>query len=113
MIVYFFFSSRRRHTRWPRDWSSDVCSSDLAGWWIGDVRLVVIDGEDESETVLLDAPVPEAAQGQGSLVHFVRQDDKAEVGFGGLSVAEDGVYSIDLTGSVKPRADFSHMDRAA
>src|SRR5690625_6608842 len=30
MLVYsFFFSSRRRHTRWPRDWSSDVCSSDL------------------------------------------------------------------------------------
>src|SRR5690625_5677803 len=27
---YFFFSSRRRHTRWPRDWSSDVCSSDLS-----------------------------------------------------------------------------------
>src|SRR6266508_6256400 len=26
---HFFFSSRRRHTRWPRDWSSDVCSSDL------------------------------------------------------------------------------------
>src|SRR5207253_4741567 len=24
------FSSRRRHTRWPRDWSSDVCSSDLS-----------------------------------------------------------------------------------
>src|SRR5690625_3635582 len=30
MIIFrFFFSSRRRHTRWPRDWSSDVCSSDL------------------------------------------------------------------------------------
>src|SRR5690625_2911205 len=28
--LYFFFSSRRRHTRWPRDWSSDVCSSDLS-----------------------------------------------------------------------------------
>src|SRR5215208_1707489 len=28
-IDCFFFSSRRRHTRWPRDWSSDVCSSDL------------------------------------------------------------------------------------
>src|SRR3984893_18953875 len=28
-IFFFFFSSRRRHTRWPRDWSSDVCSSDL------------------------------------------------------------------------------------
>src|SRR5215510_11818633 len=29
MKFCFFFSSRRRHTRWPRDWSSDVCSSDL------------------------------------------------------------------------------------
>src|SRR5439155_2070524 len=28
-VACFFFSSRRRHTRWPRDWSSDVCSSDL------------------------------------------------------------------------------------
>src|SRR3712207_8918181 len=28
-IVVFFFSSRRRHTRYWRDWSSDVCSSDL------------------------------------------------------------------------------------
>src|SRR5690606_40773227 len=27
----FFFSSRRRHTRFSRDWSSDVCSSDLPG----------------------------------------------------------------------------------
>src|SRR5699024_11591425 len=27
--LYFFFSSRRRHTRSKRDWSSDVCSSDL------------------------------------------------------------------------------------
>src|SRR5690606_40393314 len=27
---FFFFSSRRRHTRFSRDWSSDVCSSDLS-----------------------------------------------------------------------------------
>src|SRR6266487_5533791 len=34
-ILFFFFSSRRRHTRWTGDWSSDVCSSDLnhgTGW---------------------------------------------------------------------------------
>src|SRR5260370_29661399 len=31
MILLFFFSSRRRHTRFKCDWSSDVCSSDL-GW---------------------------------------------------------------------------------
>src|SRR6266480_6531474 len=29
MVVFFFFSSRRRHTRLTCDWSSDVCSSDL------------------------------------------------------------------------------------
>src|SRR2546421_4350209 len=29
LVVVFFFSSRRRHTRSDRDWSSDVCSSDL------------------------------------------------------------------------------------
>src|SRR5207249_5909948 len=28
-VCFFFFSSRRRHTRSKRDWSSDVCSSDL------------------------------------------------------------------------------------
>src|SRR3712207_6700004 len=28
-VFFFFFSSRRRHTRYWRDWSSDVCSSDL------------------------------------------------------------------------------------
>src|SRR5699024_11601991 len=29
-VFYFFFSSRRRHTRSKRDWSSEVCSSDLS-----------------------------------------------------------------------------------
>src|SRR3972149_4266049 len=29
LYFFFFFSSRRRHTRFDRDWSSDVCSSDL------------------------------------------------------------------------------------
>src|SRR5690625_7638876 len=28
--MLYLFKSRRRHTRWPRDWSSDVCSSDLS-----------------------------------------------------------------------------------
>src|SRR3712207_7752736 len=30
LVCFFFFSSRRRHTRYWRDWSSDVCSSDLS-----------------------------------------------------------------------------------
>src|SRR5207253_7346840 len=37
-LAAFFFSSRRRHTRWPRDWSSDVCSSDLLQAGIAEQR---------------------------------------------------------------------------
>src|SRR5207249_6839189 len=36
VFCFFFFSSRRRHTRSKRDWSSDVCSSDLS-WTLGTV----------------------------------------------------------------------------
>src|SRR3989449_4817905 len=32
LVCLFFFSSRRRHTRCSRDWSSDVCSSDLVAY---------------------------------------------------------------------------------
>src|SRR5207253_8246107 len=34
-------SSRRRHTRWPRDWSSDVCSSDLLANALFEIKLRV------------------------------------------------------------------------
>src|SRR5256886_13471343 len=34
-LVFFFFSSRRRHTRFDCDWSSDVCSSNLASSLVG------------------------------------------------------------------------------
>src|SRR2546429_1005198 len=47
---YFFFSSRRRHTRCSRDWSSDVCSSDLhkhRAFLVRTVEFVLIDLEDE------------------------------------------------------------------
>src|SRR5687768_15645174 len=37
-FFFFFFSSRRRHTRCSRDWSSDVCSSDLLHGWVGSWR---------------------------------------------------------------------------
>src|SRR5256885_14498008 len=39
-MLFFFFSSRRRHTRLQGDWSSDVCSSDLAYHW--DARFNII-----------------------------------------------------------------------
>src|SRR5438876_1665291 len=37
-IAIFFFSSRRRHTRWTGDWSSDVCSSDLRFQVVEDIK---------------------------------------------------------------------------
>src|SRR2546429_3782873 len=40
-MLVFFFSSRRRHTRCSRDWSSDVCSSDLTQTTIDDVAGVL------------------------------------------------------------------------
>src|SRR5690554_6982047 len=37
LCLFFFFSSRRRHTRCGRDWSSDVCSSDLGDVFVLDM----------------------------------------------------------------------------
>src|SRR5689334_23665227 len=48
-VLGFFFSSRRRHTRWNCDWSSDVCSSDLA---VAAIR------DDRPDLVLLDVQMP-------------------------------------------------------
>src|SRR6266542_999210 len=51
MEFIFFFSSRRRHTRCYRDWSSDVCSSDLAADWLGAgerrMRIAAASGDDD------------------------------------------------------------------
>src|SRR6267142_4754171 len=41
LFWFFFFSSRRRHTRLTCDWSSDVCSSDLAAWLDPQQRLLL------------------------------------------------------------------------
>src|SRR6266568_6136846 len=57
MFSFFFFSSRRRHTRWNCDWSSDVCSSDLRHSSLYETlaevyRVEPAEGEETIETVL-------------------------------------------------------------
>ena len=56
---YFFFSSRRRHTRSDRDWSSDVCSSDLLKQLSEDERIVeiaeMLSGKNISDSALTHA----------------------------------------------------------
>src|SRR5437763_2858447 len=61
----FFFSSRRRHTRYIGDWSSDVCSSDLEG------------DEHLAELRLPLARVPEP---QGVLVGGIERSEERRVG---------------------------------
>src|SRR5256885_2639372 len=41
LVNFFFFSSRRRHTRLQGDWSSDVCSSDLMNPTVDEARVLV------------------------------------------------------------------------
>src|SRR3712207_8060775 len=43
LSLFFIFSSRRRHTRYWRDWSSDVCSSDLLALCSGLLDTVAVD----------------------------------------------------------------------
>src|SRR5947209_14687988 len=61
-FFFFFFSSRRRHTRYWRDWSSDVCSSDL-------------DRGDGSPAATTDHDAPANGPGNGSLARRNRSEE--------------------------------------
>src|SRR5207249_7184808 len=56
MLYVFFFSSRRRHTRSKRDWSSDVCSSDLDDCWQSDLEALPEDDKAAYRNAFVDAP---------------------------------------------------------
>src|SRR5690348_685043 len=56
LFFCFFFSSRRWHTRWTGDWSSDVCSSDLGALhvlWsdLGEIRTIAVHPKVRSQGV--------------------------------------------------------------
>src|SRR5438445_12715058 len=61
MFFFFFFSSRRRHTRYWRDWSSDVCSSDLGIHALFEARGLVLQEWDKVQTDLLTIRETDAA----------------------------------------------------
>ena len=69
-IFFFFFSSRRRHTRYWRDWSSDVCSSDLSK-----------DEEDETDPFEVQASLGEVvAHLRRKLKRFQGRSEERRVG---------------------------------
>src|SRR5699024_6155773 len=79
--LFFFFSSRRRHTRSKRDWSSDVCSSDLEG------ILSYPNGE-----ALLEEALKLGADVVGAIPHF---EFTREYGVESLKIAFDLAEKYD------------------
>src|SRR5260370_25182933 len=78
--VFFFFSSRRRHTRFKCDWSSDVCSSDLWSsrlpvWVAGNLLLQCEPGCTVSGNHLLAAIYKEAVNEE--VEHAVAYDNRS------------------------------------
>src|SRR5699024_11599205 len=69
LILSFFFSSSRRHTRSKRDWSSDVCSSDLLFYIITDNTVVsaldAVVGVSEEQQIPLVVGEPDSLEGGG------------------------------------------------
>src|SRR6266498_2983038 len=82
-FFFFFFSSRRRHTRCGRDWSSDVCSSDLVRS-LGDASALFDAGADKisinSAAIKSPALIGEIAERFGSQAVIVAIDAKRKAG---------------------------------
>src|SRR5207247_2883918 len=108
----FFFSSRRRHTRSTRDWSSDVCSSDLqvgAGGREGD-ELAVGQADDPDVVgglvLLVDTRIgvvgeaADAEDGRRLLGHF--RDEEVQIGRASCRERE-WVWEVDVTRVRKKR----------
>src|SRR3712207_7874049 len=77
--ISFFFSSRRRHTRYWRDWSSDVCSSDLrSGMFIASSETVPVGALVEFELTLADGFV--LLKGKAEVVRVSARSEERRVG---------------------------------
>src|SRR5439155_4143421 len=96
----FFFSSRRRHTRWPRDWSSDVCSSDLEGAPAPCLRLMVAREPRRRPAALghglgVAGGVDPVLEGDGA--HLDRREQRAKlVGHGWFLPALGGYHQLGV-----------------
>src|SRR5882762_11265994 len=102
-MIVFFFSSRRRHTRFKCDWSSDVCSSDLEellpGGGAGEGGAVV---EGAAEAAEVEQPFGSAVEGHPHAVEEVDDGGRrvAHALHGRLLDEEigaaDGVVQVDV-----------------
>src|SRR6266513_4342087 len=90
--MFFCFSSRRRHTRSKRDWSSDVCSSDL------------IDGVyDASETKLAQEEARYEAMSEKQIAREIRALEKKMLEHAKNLEFEEAAKARDQLGELKKR----------
>src|SRR5690554_7426016 len=87
--VIFFFSSRRRHTRCGRDWSSDVCSSDLEQLLPGRSQHGVAGEKGQRSQIGTDHET--GSQQQGSQTEHRPVQQKARQPASGLADTPDGI----------------------
>src|SRR5215510_13888748 len=125
---FFFFSSRRRHTRWPRDWSSDVCSSDLAGGMERTVLAEALSGYDQvweleaelerlADAMARPGADPTLTERYGELQHRFealggyRLEAEAKMILGGLGFASGSVHRGlgEFSGGWRMRAALARL----
>src|SRR5207249_1397776 len=87
IFILFFFSSRRRHTRSKRDWSSDVCSSDLMAGWLAKVK-------EESKSEDIKVRTKWARDLESYVTNFVSEETGKPYSFKSRKVAVSAVRSF-------------------
>src|SRR5256886_6073367 len=93
VVVLFVFSSRRRHTRFDCDWSSDVCSSDLRC-----TSTITVTAKDANGNPIGGATVVLAATGSGNtLTQPSGTTDATGVATGTLSATVAGPKTVSAT----------------
>src|SRR5699024_11610808 len=98
ILYLFFFSSRRRHTRSKRDWSSDVCSSDLldSTKLKNEIKLLKQDGfkvalyTNENDTKCLVAT-------KGGQIRYNLEKDFIKLYIKGIESAKDFASNVDVS----------------
>src|SRR3989449_9143315 len=109
--VIFFFSSRRRHTRCSRDWSSDVCSSDLVRIVNGVVQTGLNVARYDDGTTIADKPlrmrgtVTDAIITGGSAVLAVDAESRTFV-----NVLDVATATLRLKKDVKIKGHLDYAD---